>query len=150
MIELIDILYAVCDLLKDNFSDYDLIMDEDKQGEEITKPTFFVTVSNLSSNSFREYQEEVDNIDIAYTDYVVKQEDLLILEDKLKKLFDLSLLINGRNLYLGKKTFKRKDDFLTLTIPLNFLNDKADENINPSDTATKLMEILNLNVKESE
>jgi hypothetical protein len=150
MIELIDILYAVCDLLKDNFSDYDLIMDEDKQGEEITKPTFFVTVSNLSSNSLREYQEEVDNIDIAYTDYVVKQEDLLIMEDKLKKIFDLSLLVGKRNLTLGKKTFKRKGDFLTLTIPINFLNNKADENINPNDTATSLMEILNLNIKESE
>ncbi|AGX43283.1 phage tail terminator family protein [Clostridium saccharobutylicum] len=143
-------MYTVTKLLKDNFPTYDLIIDEEEQGEEITKPTFFITVSNLSSNSFREYQEETDNIDIAYTDAIVKQEDILILKDKLKKIFDLSLLIGKRKLVLGTKTFNKKDDFLTLTIPLNYLNNKADENINPNDSYTKLMEILNLNIKESE
>ncbi|AQS10137.1 hypothetical protein CLOBY_22800 [Clostridium saccharobutylicum] len=150
MIEIIDILYAVCKLLKENFPTYDLVIDENELGEEITKPTFFITVDNLSSDSFREYQEQINNIDIAYTDRVVKQEDILILKDKLKRIFDLSLLINKRNIILGKKTFKSNDDFMTLTIPLNFLNDKAEENINSNDTATKLMEILNLNIKESE
>ena len=141
MIKDVDILYSFASMLKTNFK-YKVYAKENE--EEVKEPTFFITLFPLTSNSFLRYNEKLINIAITYTDKVVDQEILLNMQNSLDELFDLYIEVNKRKLIFDKKKFNKTNDFITLTLTLNYLDDKS--TIPDNEKFTKLMGELNGNI----
>ena len=133
MIKNIELLYSTSLLLKDKFN-YKISL---KQKEEVTSPTFFIQVTPLTTNTYLRYNEKLINIVITFTDEVVTQEKLLEIQNDLDDLFDMYLEIGTRKIVFDKKIFNLTDDFLSLTLTLNYLDDKS--NVPDGDKYTALM-----------
>lgn len=142
MIKNVDLLYAVTLPLSNTFK-YKISI---KQYEEVTAPTFFVSVSPLTNDSYLRYNEKLTNIVITYVNKVILQEELLDMQNQLDDLFDMHLEVNKRKIVFDKKKFNVTNDFLTMTLTLNYLDDKT--NVPDDEKYTALMEILNLVNKE--
>lgn len=139
MIKNVDLLYSITSLLDDTFG-YNISLE---QYEEVKAPTFFIKVSPLTNDSFLRYNEKLTNIVITYVDKVIIQESLLNIQNSLDDLFDLYIDVNKRKIVFDKKKFNITSDFLSMTLTLNYIDDKT---VLPDmDKYTKLMEILNLN-----
>lgn len=134
MIKDVDILHAVSSILNTNFS-YDIFIEDNK--EEILVPTFFISVTPLTSNSYLRYNEKLTNIIITYTNKVVFQEEALDMQNKLDELFDMYIQVGTRKIVLDKKKFNRTNDFLTMILTLNYLDDKS--NLPKSEQSTAKM-----------
>ncbi|NFH70084.1 hypothetical protein FDC35_13385 [Clostridium botulinum] len=134
-----ELLYSTAEVLKKEFK-YEVKIDENKK--EIKEPTFFVSVTPLTEDSYLRWNENLVNITIDYVEQVLKQEKMFIIQHKLKEVFNMYLPVGKRKIVLGKKRFSSNDGFITLTLTLNYLDDKSERNIPEEDKATKLMEKL--------
>jgi len=137
MIKYVELLYSTTLLLKDKFN-YKVNIEENEQ--EVKAPTFFVKVTPLTTDSYLRYSEKLVNITITFTDKVITQEKLIDMQDQLNELFDICLIVGKRKLILDKKKFNKTKDLLTVTLTLNYLDDKT--NIPDADKYTALMEEL--------
>ncbi|MGE5627827.1 MAG: DUF6838 family protein [Solirubrobacterales bacterium] len=135
MIKNVDLLYTVSKALKDKFG-YKISL---KQKEDVESPIFFVKVTPLTTTSMLKWNEKLVNITITFTDEVVTHEQLLNIQDDLNDLFDVYLDTGARKLVIDKKTFNLTDDFLTLTLTITYLDDKAACNIPLNERYTDLM-----------
>lgn len=133
MIKNVELLYSTSLLLKSKFN-HKLSL---KQKSEVEVPTFFITITPLTTNSYLRYNEKLVNIFISFTDEVVTQEKLLGIQNDLDDLFDMYLKVGTRKIVFDKKKFNLTDDFLSLTLTLNYLDDKS--NIPDADKYTQLM-----------
>jgi len=137
MIKNIELLYSVILPIKNTFG-YKIFIEENK--EEIKVPTFFVSVTPLTSDSYLRYNQKLTNIVITYVDRVIIQEELLDIQDKLDELFDMYLDVGKRKIVFDKKKFNVTNDFLTMTLTLKYLDDKT--SLPDADKYTDLMEEL--------
>ena len=133
MIKNVELLYSTSSLLKSKFN-YKLSL---KQKAEVAVPTFFVSVTPLTTNSYLRYNEKLTNIVITFTDEVVTQEKLLGIQNDLDDLFDMYLKVGKRKIVFDKKKFNLADDFLILTLTLNYLDNKL--SVPDEDKYTQLM-----------
>lgn len=138
MIKNVELLYSVSSLLKTKFN-YKVLL---KQKAEIEVPTFFITVTPLTTDSYLRYNKKLVNIVITFTDEVITQEKLLEMQDELNDLFDMYIQVDKRKIVFDKKKFNLTNDFLTLTLTLNYLDYKS--NIPKSEQSTFKMGELNL------
>jgi len=136
MIKNVELLYSTSLLLKNKFG-YKVSL---KQKEEVEAPTFFLSVTPLTTNSYLRYSEKLVNITITFVDKVVDQEKLLEAQNSLDDLFDMYLQVGTRKIVFDKKKFNLTTDFLTLTLTLNFLDGKA--TLPSADQYTDKMENL--------
>lgn len=137
MIKYVELLYNTTVLLKKTFG-YKISIKKNEQ--EVKNPTFFVSVTPLTTDPYLRYNEKLVNISITFTDKVVTEEQLLDMQDQLNELFDIYLDIGSRKLVFGKKKFNKADEFVTLILTLNYLDDKT--TIPDQEKYTKLMEEL--------
>jgi hypothetical protein len=140
MIKNTDILYAV-NLILDTKFGYESFVEE--QGEEVKVPTFFIQLSPLSSNSFLRYNEKLTNIVITYVDKVITQESLLDIQNDLDDLFDMYIQVGTRKIMIDKKKFNVTKDFLTMTLTLDYLDNKS--SLPKNEQSTDKMGELNIN-----
>lgn len=147
-IKYIDLLYSIYANLKDTFGKgYKFIIDASKQ--EINKPTFLVQIRPNKPDSFRNYDREIVNVTITYTDLTISQEKALEVKSDLAELFDLGIDVNGAFLYLDNKGFGgEENDFITFNFSLNYFNVKADKNIYSSDKFTEFMNELDISYND--
>jgi len=138
MIKYNDILYAFSKTLKRKFNYKVDIKDNE---EEVKEPIFFLSLSHLTSNSYLRWNEKSINVRIIYTNVIVDLEQLLDMQNELDELFDMYIKVGNANLVFDKKKFDRSNGFLTMTIPINYLDSKT--NIPDQEKATAKMEILN-------
>jgi hypothetical protein len=142
MIKNIELLYSVTLPLKNTFG-YKVFTEENK--EEIKVPTFFVSATPLTSDSYLRYNQKLTNIVITYVDRVIIQEELLDIQDKLDELFDMYLDVGKRKIVFDKKKFNITNDFLTMTLTLNYLDDKT--SLPKSEQSSAKMGELNITEK---
>lgn len=143
MIKDTDILKAVSKILKTKFK-YKVFEGENLQ--EVKVPSFFISINPLTSDTFKEYEEKMKNVYITYTNKGVLMEELLDIGEELNKLFEMSLKVNDLAIPLrSKKKFNRQDDFITMTIPLDFKDSKDN-----AQATTDLMGNLNLKLSRKE
>ena len=133
MIKNVELLYSTSSLLKSKFN-YKLSL---KQKAEVAVPTFFISVTPLTTNSYLRYNEKLTNIVITFTDEVVTQEKLLGIQNDLDDLFDIYLKVGKKKIVFDKKKFNLTDDFLSLTLTLNYLDNKL--GVPDEDKYTQLM-----------
>lgn len=133
-----DILYAFTAALKEKFK-YKNYIQENEQ--EVKEPSFFVSLSHLTSESYLRWTEKSINVRIIYTDLVTDIEQLLDMQNELDELFDMYIKVGTKCLTFNKKIFDRNNGFLTMTITIKYLDSKT--NIPDADKSTKKMEILN-------
>lgn len=133
-----DILYAFTNTLKKKFNYNNSIKDNE---EEVKEPSFFVSLSHLTSESYLRWNEKLINVRIIYTDKVVDIEQLLDMQNELDELFDMYIKVGSTNLVFSQKKFDRNNDFLTMTITIKYFDGKT--NIPNSEKASAKMEILN-------
>lgn len=142
MIKDTDILKNVSKILDTKFG-YEIYTQNND--EKVKEPSFFISINHLSSNSFKYWNEKSINIYITYTNLGVLQEELLDMENELDELFDMYIDVNNYKLMFKNKKFNIKDDFMTMKLSVDFLDNKT--TVPSEDTASKLMENLNLETK---
>lgn len=133
-----DILYAFTSILKKNFNYKNSIRDNE---QEVKEPSFFVSLSHLTSESYLRWTEKLINVRIIYTDKVIDIEQLLDMQNQLDELFDMCIKVGSTNLMFSQKKFDRNNDFLTMTITIRYLDGKT--SIPDCEKSTAKMEILN-------
>jgi hypothetical protein len=141
MIKNTDILSAISTLLDSKFSGYTIFDEENTK--EVKSPTFFIQVSPLTSNSFLRYNEKLTNITITFVDKVITQVKLLDMQNELDELFDMNIQVGSRKIAIDKKTFNRTNDFLTMKITLDYLDNKS--SLPKNEQSTDKMGELNIN-----
>ncbi len=135
MIKDTDILKAISKILNTKFG-YGIFIGENVQ--EVKEPSFFISISPLTSDTFKEFNQKVRNAYVIYTNYGVQMEELLDIGNQLDELFGMSLKVEDMVLPIKAKKFNRQEDFITMTLTIDFKDSKE-----TTETA-KLMENLNL------
>lgn len=133
-----DTLYAFSKALERKFN-YKVFIKENE--EEVKEPIFFLSLNHLTSSSYLRWNEKSINVRIIYTNEVTDIEQLLDIQNELDELFDMYIKVGNTNLVFDKKKFDRNNDFLTMTITINYLDGKT--NIPDAEKYTMKMEILN-------
>jgi hypothetical protein len=143
MVQDVDILHSVSNVLNNEFN-YGSFIEENNK--EVLIPTFFLSLSHLTTDPYKYWNEKLINVYIEYTNKAVKIEESLTMQDNLDNLFDMYIEVDDRKLILDKKKFIRNKDFITMVLTLNYFDDKT--SIPCEDKSTGLMENLNLNINE--
>ena len=144
MISDLAVLYSFAKKLRDNFPKHKIISDSSMC--DIDRPTFLINVSPLDSDTYRQYSKELFNVTIEYVEEKnLSQEEKLIKKSQLNKIFGMGIQIEKTFVVFSKKTWNTKDVF-SLCLTFDFLNDY--DNKFPEDYYTKLMDQLNLELKE--
>lgn len=130
--------------LKSNFKNCKLRVK--KNMDDISEPTFYVEVRSLSSNSYKYYTDKLLNVTITYTDKTVDNEKLNNILNDLESVFDLGIKIKGTFLMFKNKTNSINDDFLTMNLTINYMDDK--EVIDENDFYSAMMEELYIDFKK--
>lgn len=139
MIKDTDILKATSKILDNKFG-YEIYIGEND--EEVKVPSFFISLNHLSSETYKYWNEKAINIYITYTNKGVQMEKLLDMQNDLDELFDMYLNVDNYKIVFNNKKFNIKDDFMTMTLSIYFLDNKT--TVPSEDTASKLMGNLNL------
>lgn len=128
MTKLIDIQRVITKLLKDNFQEYDIIVEP--QAEDVTSPTFFVDVRPVYTNMNRRDLDKTINVDITYVEgRELLQENNNIVCDTFQEIFFDSLKVNNKHIPILKLSFSQPS-FLVCSFTLrvidfvNEINDK--------------------------
>lgn len=147
-IKYIDLLYSIYANLKDTFGKgYKFIIDASKQ--EINKPTFLVQIRPSKSDSYREYNRELINVTITYTNSVIQQEETLQIKSDLNELFDLGINVNGAFLYLDNKNFSGEEgEYINFNFSVDYFNAKSEKNIYNSDKYTEMFNELDISYND--
>lgn len=143
MITDISILYTVCKKLKESFPDNSLLVDDNKKA--IEKPTFYIQVKPLDSDTYKRYSKELYNITIDYVELKnLTQEEKLNMKTKLNKIFGMGIKIEKTFIVFQKKTWSI-DDVFSLCLTINFINSLDEKPI--EDKYSSLMQELFLEMK---
>lgn len=149
MINNIDLLYSTTKLLRVNFPESMILIDSNN--EDIKEnDTFHVEVKELSNTSYLRYVEKIINIYITFVPAKSEEisEKLLIMQQQLNNIFDLTLSTLERKLVIENKTFSHNKDFITMNLSFNFIDGKLTDNLPDMDKYSQLMKELNLTLKE--
>lgn len=140
MINYNELLYFTGQAIKTKFKNCDLICTKNK--EDINKPTFYVEVRPLSSNSYKGYIDKLVNITITYTDKKVNNEKLNNILNDLESVFDLGIKVKGTFLMFKNKnySFSEDGDFLNVNLTISYKDNKDVEDEN--DFYSEMLEEL--------
>ncbi|NSB17438.1 phage tail terminator family protein [Clostridium beijerinckii] len=119
--KLTDIQKAITKLLKTNYSNYKILVDNNKK--DIEKPTFFVQVRPVKSYNYKVYKERLVNVTITYVNKEFKHEENLDVIDSLEGVFNLTLDVLDRHLLISDFTFNETNDLLNCSFSLSFNDD---------------------------
>lgn len=144
MIENVALLYSVCRTLKDKFPKNNILIDGNE--EEIKVPTFHVKISPLKSKTEFNRRNKLLNIHISYAEKVIKQERYLKVLDELTELFDDNIYVNSRALPITDKVPNSDSDPVSMTMTLNFYDERTKPDSTPDTIYDDLMGILKLNI----
>ena len=137
--ELIDIQNQITKLLRDNFSTYKIVLEQQK---EVTKPTFFVTVDKLKTDDYLRYKLKKVMVTITYVNKENNHVENNAINDKLDDLFNLSLYVNNKCLPIYNLDFSEPDALIC-----TFTTEYFDKNTNvlPEDSHADKMGTLHNN-----
>lgn len=152
-IEYIDLLYSIYSALKAEYPDKNKVdISISKKNKEVDKPRFCIDVRPLNSDSYRNYDMELVNVTISYTDVVMNQEKTLSIKSIFNELFNEGIWVEGVFVYFEKKSFSGNDDCINFNFTINYFNAKSERNIDANDKYSEMMNELEfdtlLNVKE--
>ena len=136
ILELIDIQNQITKLLRDNFSTYKIVLEQQK---EVTKPTFFVTVDKLKTDDYLRYKLKKVMVTITYVNKENNHVENNAINDKLDDLFNLSLYVNNKCLPIYNLDFSEPDALIC-----TFTTEYFDKNTNvlPEDNHSDKMGTL--------
>ncbi|AGX43955.1 phage tail terminator family protein [Clostridium saccharobutylicum] len=120
--KLSDIQKSITKLLKSNFPDYKIVVDNNNK-KDIEKPTFFVQVRPVKSYNYKVYKERLVNVTITYVNATIKHEENLDISDSLEGIFNLTLDVLDRHLLISNLTFNETNDLLNCSFGLDFNDD---------------------------
>jgi hypothetical protein len=151
-VNFVDILYQTAKMLKTNFPNYNIYIDENEQ--EITVPSFFLQVNPIQiQEGFDLFKYKTVNLFIEYVDRTALSEKKLQIIDDLQELIGKGISVVQAN---GEKrtlpVFNKKptgNDGKTLLVTMQYYDGHA-EPLNPEDPDRSydgLMEILALNLQ---
>ncbi|WP_294376908.1 DUF6838 family protein [uncultured Clostridium sp.] len=144
MITDIAILYAFCSKLREKFPSKDYKIIADACSADIKKPTFFVDVTPLDSDTYRRYSKELFNVTIEYVEERdLSQEDKLSMKTILNNLFTMGIKVEKTFVVFQKKIWSTKNVF-SLCLTFDFFN--RNEEVWPEDYYTKLMQKLDIQI----
>ena len=125
--QLLDIQKAISRLLYKNFSDCEIIADE--QVADVENPTFFISTRPIKSTTITTYNKDrVVNVDIYYVQKENEHRKNLEIADKLDDIFSINLKVNDDEyLDLGEISFS-EPDFLICSFTLRFRETIPDKN----------------------
>ena len=137
--ELIDIQNQITKLLRDNFSTYKIVLEQQK---DVTKPTFFITVDKLKTDDYLRYKLKKVMITITYVNKENNHVENNAINDKLDNLFNLSLYVNNKCLPIYNLDFSEPDSLIC-----TFTTEYFDKNTNvlPQDNCSDKMGTLHNN-----
>jgi len=144
VIENVALLYSVTKTLKDKFPTNNILIDDNET--EIKVPTFHVKVSPLKSKNKFNWRNKLLNIYIEYIEPVKKQENSLRMLDELTELFDDNIYVNSIALPIGEKDTNSDADPVSMTMTLNFFDERTNPDVTPDTIYDALMGILKLNI----
>lgn len=144
MIANIALLYSVTRKLKDNYPKYNILIDDNET--EIVAPTFHVKISPLKSKNQFNRRNKLLNIHISYIEKVKKLENSLKVLDELTELFDDNIYVNSRALPIIDKIANSDADPVSITMALNFFDERTKPDQTPDSIYDDLMRILKLNI----
>ena len=152
-IEYIDLLYSIYSTLKAEYPDKTKTdISISKKNQEVNKPRFCIDIRPLNTNSYREYDVELVNVTISYTDVIMNQEKTLSIKSIFNELFNEGICVEGVFVYFEKKSFSGNDDCINFNFTINYFNAKSERNIDANDKYSEMMNELEfdtlLNVKE--
>lgn len=127
MVTNVNILKAINRELAQNFRDLEPKIYIDENNKDITKPTFFVQVEEITSTSRLQYTEDTVKVYITYTNKELTQLEKLEVKQKLKECFDIDLELKDDEknvLIIDKRDFSSTEDILLCTLTFYFLNSK--------------------------
>lgn len=152
-IEYIDLLYSIYSTLKAEYPDKtETDISIIKKNQEVNKPRFYIDIRPLNTNSYRDYDVELVNVTISYTDVIMNQEKTLTIKSIFNELFNEGILVEGVFVYFEKKSFSGNDDCINFNFTIKYFNAKSERNIDKNDKYSEMMNELEfdtlLNVKE--
>ena len=152
-IEYIDLLYSIYSVLKAEYPDKTKTdISISKKNKEVDKPRFYIDIRPLNTNSYRDYDVELVNVTISYTDVIMNQEKTLSIKSIFNELFNEGIWVEDVFVYFEKKSFSGNDDCINFNFTINYFNAKSERNIDANDKYSEMMNELEfdtlLNVKE--
>ena len=134
--ELIDIQNQITKSLHDNFPEYKIVPEQQK---DVTKPTFFVTVDKLKTDDYLRYKLKKVMVTITYVNKENNHVENNAINDKLDNLFNLSLYVNNKCLPIYNLDFSEPDALIC-----TFTTEYFDKNTSvlPEDNHSDKMETL--------
>ena len=144
MISNIALLYSITRKLKDNYPNYNILIDENET--EIIVPTFHVKISPLKSTNQFNWRNKLLNIYISYIEKVKRQENSLKILDELTELFDDNIYVDSSALPIIDKEVNSDADPVSITMTLNFFDERSKPDKTPDTIYDDLMGILKLNI----
>lgn len=150
-IEYIDLLYSIYSSLKTEYPDKSKVdITFKKKNQEVNKPRFYIEIRPLNSDSYRQYDRELVNVTITYTDVVLDQEKTLTMQNTFNVMFDQGIWVEGVFLYFEKKGFSEGEECINFNFTLNYFNAKAERNIPINDKYTEMMKELDIDFNDKE
>ena len=136
ILELIDIQNQITKSLHDNFPEYKIVPEQQK---DVTKPTFFVTVDKLKTDDYLRYKLKKVMVTITYVNKENNHVENNAINDKLDNLFNLSLYVNNKCLPIYNLDFSEPDALIC-----TFTTEYFDKNTSvlPEDNHSDKMETL--------
>ena len=152
-IEYIDLLYSIYSVLKAEYPDKTKTdISISKKNKEVDKPRFYIDIRPLNTNSYRDYDVELVNVTISYTDVIMNQEKTLSIKSIFNELFNEGIWGEGVFVYFENKSFSGNDDCIDFNFTINYFYAKSERNIDANDKYSEMMNELEfdtlLNVKE--
>lgn len=148
-IEYIDLLYSIYAALKSEYPNKSKVdISIKKKNQEVNKPRFYIDIRPLNSDAYRQYDRELVNVTITYTDVVLDQEKTLTMKSTFNELFNDGIWVEGVFIYFEKKSFSDGEECINLNFTLNYFNAKTQRNINANDKYSEMMKELNIDFNE--
>lgn len=118
MIKVIDIQNHITKKLKDEFPSYEIRVEDNK--EVISTPAFYVSVRPLLTTGVMKYKNKLVNVNIQYLSKKNTHQENLIMSEILEDLFNLTLQVYDRNLYIKDLSISELDKVLNLGFTLDY------------------------------
>lgn len=146
----IEIRDNICLILKKQYPEINLY---DKQNmQEFEAPAFFVYVRKVSSKDYLFLNTSTLSISIYYfaEDLNDLEDDYIIKEDELNKLFRCYFQINNSKFLIKDKKFVRDEDFLLFNfyVDINVLDYSEDDYKNSLPKMKKIKTNINIQFKD--
>ncbi|MHC1683420.1 MAG: DUF6838 family protein [Clostridiaceae bacterium] len=116
----VDIKSSITKKLYDTFN-YKVLDEEIKQGLDKKRPCFFVQLIPLKTTNFAMCRNRLINVDITFFSANKTNEENLLMQDDLEKLFNLNLKVLDRVLLIEDLNFRTVDTDLHCIFTLDYL-----------------------------